>query len=190
MPRSKGTSSSEGKPAPAAAGAGLFVVNGWRIGFHAELLLQLEKLISAVEEERRRHPGRPPRSQPAQILAALRKLMFVDIPQEPGRDVYRHGGTLGKHRKHWFRAKFGNGRYRLFFRYRLSDRIHVFAWVNDQETLRTYGSSTDAYAVFARMLDRDNPPDDWDALLKECVSSETIERFQRILARINGVPMD
>lgn len=188
MPRSKGTSSSENKPAPASAGAGLFIVNEWRIGFHAGLLLQLEKLISAVEEERRRHPNRPPRSQPAQILAALRKLMFVDIPQNPGREIYRQGGTLGKRRKHWFRAKFGNGRYRLFFRFRLSDRVLLFAWVNDQETLRTYGSSTDAYAVFARMLDRNNPPDDWDALLKACTSSETVERFERILARIDVMP--
>ena len=185
MPRSKGTSGSRNEPAPPPAGAGLFVVNQWRIGFHAELLHQLEKLISAVEEERRRHPDRPPRSQPAQILASLRKLMFVDIPQEPGRDIYRQGGALGKRRKHWFRAKFGNGRYRLFFRYRLSDHVLIFAWVNDQETLRTYGSSTDAYAVFARMLDNDDPPDDWDALLKECASPEMIERFQRILARIN-----
>ncbi|HEY0038760.1 MAG TPA: type II toxin-antitoxin system YhaV family toxin [Longimicrobium sp.] len=189
MPRSKGTSSSRDLPA-AAVGAGLLVVNGWRIGFHAELLLQLEKLISAVEQERRQHPERRPRSQPAQILAALRQLMFVDVPQEPGRSIYRHGGTLGKHRKHWFRAKFGNGRYRLFFRYRLSDRVLIFAWVNDQETLRTYGSSTDAYAVFARMLGKDNPPDDWDALLKACTSPETIERFNRILARLNLAPPD
>lgn len=112
--------------------------------------------------------------------------MFEDVPQDPSREIYRHGGTLGRSRKHWFRAKFGNGRYRLFFRYRLTDRVLVFAWVNDEKSLRTYGSSTDAYVVFARMLDDDNPPDDWDALLKECSSKETIKRFQRILARING----
>jgi len=188
MPRSKGTSSSRSKPAQGSAGAGLLVVNDWRIGFHAELLLQLERLISAVEEERARHPDRPPRSQAAQILASLRKLMFVDVPQDPGRDIYRHGGTLGKSRKHWFRAKFGNGRYRLFFRYHSGERVLIFAWVNDRDSLRTYGSSTDAYAVFARMLDADHPPDDWDALLRECTSAEMIGRFQRILARINGMP--
>lgn len=185
MPRSKGTSRSDDS-APDAAG--LFTAGEWRIGFHAALLLQLEKLISAVEEERRRHPDRPPRSQAGQILASLRKLIFVDVPQDPTRAIYRHGGTLGKTRKHWFRAKFGNGRYRLFFRYRLSDRVLVFAWVNDERNLRTYGSSTDAYAVFARMLDADDPPDDWDVLLKECTSAETVTRLQRVLARINGPP--
>lgn len=185
MPRSKATSGSDGGPAP---GAGLLVVNGWRIGLHAELLLQLERLASAVEEERRRHPDAPARSQPAQILAALRELMFVDVPQDPARDIHRQVSTLGTRRKHWFRAKFGNGRYRLFFRYRLSDRVLVFAWVNDRDTLRTYGSSTDAYTVFARMLDRDSPPDDWDALLAECTSPETVGRFRRILARMGSPP--
>ncbi|MFV1920915.1 type II toxin-antitoxin system YhaV family toxin, partial [Sphingomonas sp. MJ1 (PH-R8)] len=38
--------------------------------------------------------------------------------------------------------------------------------VNDATTLRTYGSRTDAYAVFKGMLDKGNPPDDWTALLK------------------------
>lgn len=188
MPRSKETSSSESKPAPEESGTGLLIVNGWRIGFHALLLLQLEKLTAAVEEERRRHPDRIPRSQAARILAALRKLVFEDVPQDPAREIYRQGGTLGRRRKHWFRAKFGNGRYRLFFRYRASDRVLLFAWVNDRDTLRTYGSSRDAYAVFARMLDNDDPPDDWDALLQACSSSETIERFQRILGRIGGRP--
>lgn len=188
MPRSKGTSDSKNKPAPDEEGVRLFRVNGWLIGFHPEILGQLEKLISAVEDELRRHPGRTPSSQPARILAALRKLMFVDIPEEPERKEYRQGNTLGKRRKHWFRAEFGNGRYRLFFRYRLAGRILIFAWVNDQETLRTYRSSTDAYAVFARMLDEDNPPDDWDSLLKECTSPEIIARFQGILARIREIP--
>lgn len=187
MPRSKGTSASRNKPAPREKGAGLFKVNAWVIGFHAELLGQLEKLISAVEEEKRRHPDRTPCSQPAQILAALRKLMFVDVPEDPGRSIYRQGDTLGKRRKYWFRAKFGNGRYRLFFRYRLADRVLIFAWVNDDESLRTYGSSTDAYAVFSRKLDEDNPPDNWETLLKECSSPEVVGRFQRILARIKNV---
>ncbi len=178
MRRSKATSSSSGSaPEP---GAEPFSVNGWRIGFHPELLLQLERLIAAVEKERRSRPGSPARSQPAQILAALRQLMFVDVPADPTRSIYRQGRTLGGARKHWFRAKFGNGRYRLFFRYRLRERILIFAWVNDERTLRTYGSSTDAYATFARMLDDDNPPDDWDELLKSCTTADTIRRLKRI----------
>lgn len=189
MPRSKATSSSDPeRHGPGRKSASLVMINGWRIGFHAQILLQLEKLIVAVEEERRRHPGRVPQSQAAHILASLRQLIFVDIPADPARSIYRQGDTLGLHRKHWFRAKFGNGRYRLFFRYRASDKILLFAWVNDEKTLRTYGKSTDAYATFAAMLDRDDPPDDWNALLSSCASPEMLERWNRVMDRL--MPID
>jgi len=100
------------------------------------------------------------------VLAALRKLVFETIPSDPTRADYRQGATLGADRKHWFRAKFGGQRFRLFFRYSTAARVIVFAWVNDADTLRTYGAKTDAYAVFRSMLDKDNPPDDWAALVR------------------------
>lgn len=185
MPRSKATTSSDPERRPAANDAASLVkINGWRIGFHAQILLQLEKLITAVEEERRRHPGSVPRAQPALSLASLRQLIFVDIPADPTRSIYRQGDTLGRHRKHWFRARFGHGRYRLFFRYRASDKILLFAWVNDEKTLRTYGKSSGAYATFAGMLDRDDPPDDWNALLTACATPEMVERWSRIMGRL------
>ena len=84
---------------------------------------------------------------------------------------------MGDDRKHWFRAKFGGGRFRLFFRYSTSAKVIVFAWVNDENTLRTYGSKSDAYAVFRKMLDKGNPPDDWAALLAAASESETRERL-------------
>lgn len=46
-----------------------------------------------------------------------------------------------------------------------SAKVIVFAWVNDETTLRTYGAKSDAYAVFRKMLDRGAPPDSWEALL-------------------------
>ena len=73
---------------------------------------------------------------------------------------------LGSDHKHWFRAKFVNGRYRLFYRYDSQAKVIVYAWVNDASTLRTYGSRTDAYAGFGKMLKQGNPPDDWKALLE------------------------
>jgi toxin YhaV len=33
--------------------------------------------------------------------------------------------------------------------------------------LRAKGSQRDPYTVFQNMLDRGNPPDDWDTLLRE-----------------------
>jgi toxin YhaV len=40
----------------------------------------------------------------------------------------------------------------------------IFAWINDEHTLRAAGSKNDPYAVFKRMLMRGNPPDNWNAL--------------------------
>ena len=47
-------------------------------------------------------------------LAAIAKLAFEVIPQDPARAEYRQGNTLGEEHKHWFRAKFFQ-QYRLFF---------------------------------------------------------------------------
>lgn len=141
-------------------------VNGWALYAHPLFLEQLEKVTLAVERARAKDPIGYASTANTKLLAALRKLMFEVIPIDPTRPEFRQGGTLGPARKHWFRAKFGNGRFRLFFRYSTAAKIIIFAWVNDSNTLRTYGSKSDAYAVFKSMLDKGNPPEDWDALIK------------------------
>jgi toxin YhaV len=123
----------------------MVVVNGWTLYAHPLFLEQLEKLTAAVEKAQKKDPKGYQSSANAKLLAAM--------------------STLGASRKHWFRAKFGGERFRLFFRYSSSAKIIIFAWVNDAQTLRTYGSKSDAYAVFKAMLDRGNPPEDWAALI-------------------------
>ena len=86
------------------------------------------------------------------------------VPSDPARDEYRQGNTLGTAHRHWRRAKLGR-RYRLFFRYDSKAKVIVYAWVNDEQTLRSAGSKSDPYAVFEKMLGRGNPPDDWNALI-------------------------
>jgi toxin YhaV len=159
--RSKATSPSDGP----------LVVNGWQIFVHPLLVAQLEKLIAAVERERGDIA-----SANFKLLALLHRAMFEDIPEDPTRETYRQGGTLGKDRKHWFRAKLG-GRFRLFFRYSSTAKIIIFAWVNDTKTLRQYGARTDAYAVFASMLSKGSPPADWAALMAECAPSQARQAF-------------
>ncbi|MGO9483453.1 MAG: type II toxin-antitoxin system YhaV family toxin [Rhodomicrobium sp.] len=143
-------------------------VNGWELFAHPLFLDQLEKLTAVVERVRKKDPRGWRKSANAKLLAALHRLVFETIPEDPTRPEYRQGGTLGEDRKHWFRAKFGAGRFRLFFRYSAKTKVVIFAWVNDQTTLRAYGAKTDAYAAFRKMLDKGNPPDDWAALMAAC----------------------
>lgn len=143
------------------------VINGWRIFLHPCFLDQYEALLRRVEADRIAHPQTYLTRRSAKLLAAVRKVAFQVIPADPADAQFRLGDTLGKGRKHWFRAKFLQ-QYRLFFRYRQEGRIIVLAWVNDEGTKRAYESSTDAYATFAAMLGQGQPPDDWGRLLAEC----------------------
>lgn len=122
-------------------------VNGWQLFAHPLFLDQIEKLagtVETVEKARQKDPHTWRKSANAKLLAAIRQLVFETIPQDATRPEYRQGGTLGDARKHWFRAKFGGGRFRFFFRYSSSAKVIVFAWVNDENTLRNYGSKSDA----------------------------------------------
>jgi toxin YhaV len=95
---------------------------------------------------------------------------FDAIPQDPSRAAYRQGDTLGGEYTHWFRAVFFQ-QYRLFFRYSSDDKTIIYVWVNDDRSRRAYGSRTDAYGVFRRMLAAGNPPDTWDQLLGQVTAN-------------------
>lgn len=158
----------------------MLVIKDWQIFAHPLFLDQIEKLTAAVEQAKAKDAKGFQKTANAKVLAALRKLMFETIPSDPTRPEYRQGGTLGTNRKHWFRAKFGGQRFRLFFRYNTAAKVIVFAWVNDAETLRTYGSRSDAYAIFRSMLENDNPPDDWEALLARAEEPTARKRLSDI----------
>lgn len=160
----------------------MVAVNDWELFAHPLFLDQLEKLTAAVERASEKDPRGWRTSANAKLLAALRQLVFETIPQDPSRSEYRQGGTLGDDRKHWFRAKFGGGRFRLFFRYSTKAKIIVFAWVNDETTLRTYGAKSDAYAVFRKMLDKGNPPDSWETLLAAASEADARTRMEGAIA--------
>lgn len=153
------------------------VINGWCIYAHPLFLEQLEELIEKVEELRRKKPKDYKRKNATKRLAAIIKLAFDVIPQDPSRSEYRQGSTLRDEHKHWFRAKFYQ-QYRLFFRYHQDSKIIIYAWVNDTNSKRSYDSSTDAYKVFRKMLDRGYPPDDWDQLVEEAKAEQV--RLQKV----------
>lgn len=146
------------------------VIHGWTVFAHPLFLAQLDTLIKQVEVLRTNDPSGYTKKNASKRLAAINKLAFEVIPQNPTRQEYRQGNTLGEDRKHWFRAKFFQ-QYRLFFRYHAQGKIIVLAWVNDTDTKRAYESNDDAYRVFRKMLESGQPPDDWSQLLGEAEKS-------------------
>ena len=151
-------------------------INGWTIFAHPLFLVQLEALIRQVDDLRRKDGTGYLKKNATKRLAAISRLAFDVIPQDPSRPEYRQGGTLGDAYKHWFRAKFFQ-QYRLFFRYHAQTKVIVYAWVNDEDTKRAYESSDDAYRVFRKMLETGRPPDDWDGLLVEaCAESDRLRQ--------------
>lgn len=122
------------------------IVNGWTIYAHPLFLDQLEALTAQVEALKRKNPAGYRKKNAARRLAAITKLAFEVIPQDPARAEYRQGNTLGAEHKHWFRAKFFQ-QHRLFFRYHAQAKVIVYAWVND--------------------LEGGHPPNDWTRLLAE-----------------------
>ena len=138
--------------------------HGWTLLFHDCLLDQLRKLNRAAQRAKRNDPVRFASNANVKLFHALSRLMLEVVPQDPSRNEYRQGNTLGARYRHWRRARIGR-RFRLFFRYDARAKVIVYAWVNDQRTLRSSGSRTDPYSDFARMLARGNPPDNWIELL-------------------------
>jgi toxin YhaV len=142
------------------------VIHGWAVFAHPLFLAQVEALVQQVEAFKQKDSVGYVKKNASKRLAAITKLAFDIIPQDPTRTEYRQGSTLGDGHKHWFRAKFFQ-QYRLFFRYHAPSKVIVLAWINGEDTKRAYESSDDAYRMFRKMLERGHPPDDWSQLLAE-----------------------
>ena len=149
--------------------------HGWRLLFYTRLSKQLAKLKNAADRARRKDPQGFTSNANVKLLQAVDRAMSEIIPQDPSRAEYRQGNTLGRGYRHWRRAKIGR-RFRLFFRYDAKARVIVYAWMNDQRTLRSARSKRDPYAVFARMLTQGNPPNDWASLIERSTQNPESDR--------------
>lgn len=146
------------------------IANGWNLLFHQCLLDQLEHLKQASDRALKADPRGAPANANVKLYAALAQLMLRTVPDDPSRDEFRQGLTLGPAYRHWRRAKIGR-RFRLFFRYDSVSRVIVYAWVNDESSLRSAGGKNDPYAVFQKMLAKGTPPDSFGALVKSAGKS-------------------
>ena len=137
--------------------------HGWNLLFHECLIEQLQRLQVAVSRAKKQDPRGYASNANVKLFNALTHLILETLPTDPNREEYRQGNTMGPAFRHWRRAKIGR-RFRLFFRFDSKSQLIIFAWVNDENTLRSSGSKTDPYTVFQKMLERSHPPDDWAAL--------------------------
>lgn len=147
------------------------VKNGWTLYAHPSFSQPLERLIRTVEALEKKQPQAYRNHPKAKLLKRILEVILVEIPRDPNAAEYQLGNTLGPSYRHWRRAKF-LGRFRLFFRFSSAQRVIVYAWVNDETTLRKAGAHSDPYRAFTKRLREGNPPDGWDALLRESDTAE------------------
>jgi toxin YhaV len=140
------------------------VINAWTLLFHEAIVGQLKNLADTCQRARKSDPKNFHLNANVKVFAALAKLMLEVIPADPSRPQYRQGNILGAEYRHWLRARFF-GRFRPFFRYDGRARIIVYAWVNDERSLRQQGGSKDPYEIFRRMLASGKPPNEWAELV-------------------------
>ena len=138
--------------------------NGWTLYLHPLFQQQLEKLTAQVEALQAKDPLRYKEQSATKLLATINRHIREIIPCDPSAAEFRQGNTLGADNRQWFRAKF-HERYRLFFRFSSKEKVIVYAWVNEENTLRKAGSRTDPYVVFRAMLNAGNPPSTMTELL-------------------------
>ena len=141
--------------------------HGWVLLFHTCLIEQLQKLKAAADRATESDPEGFESNTNVKLFRALSQLILDTIPSDPAREEYRQGNTMGSNYRHWRRAKIGR-RFRLFFRYDSKAKLIIYAWVNDEQTLRSAYSKTDSYAVFQKMLEQGNLPNDWAKLVAAC----------------------
>ena len=141
------------------------IINGWSIYAHPTCTRQVVSLLNSVEKEITKGGNAWTKKQVTLRLARITEIIFDEIPANPSNPRYRQGKTLGPKYKHWFRDKFYQ-RYRLFFRFDTKTKTIIYAWVNDNNTLRDASNpKNDPYAIFKKKLDSGKIPDQWRDLL-------------------------
>ena len=133
-------------------------VKGWRLYQYKLFSDELDRLIAEVERLRLSQPDNYKQHPITKRLAKIRELVLSEIPEDPSHERWLQGNTLGSDHRMWRRAKFGQNRFRLFFRYDSSAKVIIYAWVNSEKTLRKEGDKNDPYTHFQRSLRKGDPP--------------------------------
>jgi toxin YhaV len=146
--------------------------NGWKLYAHPAFSERFDMLLRAAEALEKQQPKTYRNHPKTKLLKRTLDLILIEIPRDPNAAEFQLGNTLGPAYRHWRRAKF-LGRFRLFFRFSSAHKAIVYAWANDETTLRKAGAQNDPYAVFTKRLTKGNPPDRWEDVLSEAAAAES-----------------
>ena len=141
----------------------------WQLFAYPAFSQAFDALADEVEHLHSADPQRYHEHPKVKLLKRIVDLIEIEIPRNPGAREYSLGNTLGAAHRHWRRAKF-LGRFRLFFRYSSKANVIIYAWMNDENTLRQAGGRNDPHSVFGGLLRKGRPPGDWDALMMEAAA--------------------
>jgi len=142
--------------------------NGWNLFQFRTFALRLKALTQEVASLAKSDPTGYKQHPKTKLLASVYRSITETVPTNPADPVFRLGHTLGKQNGNWRRVKKGlPQRYRLFFMFATNPlQVVIYAWLNDEDTLRKEGSRTDVYEVFKRMLERGEVPSTIDELIQ------------------------
>ncbi|MBP9093715.1 type II toxin-antitoxin system YhaV family toxin [bacterium] len=149
-------------------------VNGWTLYWYPGFQKQILDAVRTVQTIKEKQPSSLNSNAHAKLLKRVLEVILIEIPSDPNHPNFAQGNTLGEANRHWRRAKFLQ-RFRLFFRFSSERKIIIYAWVNDENTLRQAGARSDPYAIFARRLKSGDPPSDWNSLLAESSAIESLD---------------
>lgn len=150
------------------------VVNGWNLFYFRLFRARLDALEQDVTAILQKDPEGFERHPTVKLLKAIVDNVRVNVPRDPDHKDFRLGTTLGKEYTDWRRVKKHNlpSRYRLFFKFASANRNIIYAWLNDETSIRREGAKNDVYAVFKGMLKRGEVPNSLEALLKEATAAK------------------
>jgi toxin YhaV len=164
------------------------IVNGWMLFVHPLFSSLYENLVKEADKIMSKRPLDYKNHPKVKLLAKVTELILEDIPNDPSHDKFNQGSTLGTMNRCWKRAKFG--RYRLFFRFqsgaeqkRTPEKVIVYAWLNDENTIRKDGDKNDVYAVFERKLRSGKPPASIEDLVVESKQLKLTTKLERLKGR-------
>lgn len=142
--------------------------NGWNLFQFKPFAQRLKALTQDVASLAQSDPTGYKQHPKTKLLASVYLSITGTVPVNPADTVFRLGHTLGRQNSNWRRVKKGlPQRYRLFFMFASNPlQVIIYAWLNDEDTLRKEGSRADVYEVFKRMLARGEVPSTIDALIQ------------------------